>query len=645
VLFSLINQYLPSFFNRIANTYKSAKFLRIILILVGMAALLTAAILPPSPIALFLAAFFTGLPTVALSTRRWSPTAFICATIILSLPIWAISSFISNRLNCSHLLSVLPLLWAGVCLLISMWPGFVPLKVSQMQYADYIALSIASVFALPLITIFTINGSQITKIGEYYFMYPGSELDFSYHFGLVQQAIYRQSYPFENPLFAGVPNRYPSFIHLGLAGIAVLGEGPAAVCLWPILPIFMLAPTAMGFIAIYRLSELRTSKEISLLAAVYMTFVLVRIDHFLLPQAQSIAFGLLALLLYYLPMGARNLWRQWIIWTIIALLLVVSHTVSATVAVMLAASLGMLIIIRKKWNQIIPCVISSVIIIVAFLIMNHYPHYPPTEESISSQYLKQYFNVLVLPYLIPIAIGFAFLLGQRLTTPLAVAGFALMMLTVCYWAYGFTGNSHKKIFFTLFNAPRFALLGLFLLIPYFNYRSFLGWMLPILLLVSLLLYPNQVMRALPGQFTAVALSYSMKDVQMMHRELRDMMNHSILSNYTDLGPAAFSGCPIFIEEPSYGLYALDTVPESIANQRLADRTALFGNISPSQRLNFMRSNGIGALVVSGDLAAGPAQNFLPDGTFNFIKGEKWAIYKLNPATHVNADYQSIKTNP
>lgn len=600
---------------------------RLTIAAVGTSTLLLSVLLPPSILSLMLAATFSGLAPMATSNRRWSPVGFLSASLMLSLPIWAVSSVFAWSIGIGDYLGFLPVMLSAVSLIVCFFRRKVALKLTGFTYADAFALSVTLVVAIPMLVVWQTNGPKTVENQKVFDAGLGGFTDGFYHLGLVELAKNRKSYPTENPVFAGVPNRYPSLLHCGLAGLSTRRSGPAAVTLWPILPILMLAPVALGFLAVHRLSRARKLRGILIIGVGYTAFVFIRIDHFIFPQIQAIAFGLLALLLYYTPRFPSNNWSQWIKYTALALILVASHTVSATVAIVIAMCLVGFLVIRKKRIRILPGAISVAMLVSAFVVLNNYPHQPTLKDTIPPNLIKDALRIIVLPYIFPLILALVLVIRHKPFGPLSAASFGLIMLSVCYASFGFTAATGNEIFFSVFNSPRFAVFGLLLMVPLINLKTRIDISIAGILLAYTILLPNGPVETIPSMISSEPRRYPMSDVRMIHRAFKSAPDKSILTYKTDFGPPAFSGSPLYISEASYMGYALHTVDERVARQRLADSEAFFATMTPAARVDYMKTNGIGAVILQLTPGSGTS-GFLPHETVTVQHGQQWTIFKL-----------------
>lgn len=562
-------------------------------------------LVPPSHFRVAVALSLTGFPLMCLSHLRWSVTGFVCGGLILALPVWAAMTLLAWEVNLPGLVPWLPVLFNGCMVALAFFcMRHKPLFLTRVSHVDKIALLTGLVVLVPLLLVFFSNGPQRLDGKKFFFARLFIKEDTFYLFAIAQQALENLSYPDANPFIAGALNYYPSFLHCGLAGLSILNNGIVATALWPFLPLLIIPGVILGFLAVVKINCNKSKISVFLIAGVYLAFILMRIDHFAHPHLQAICFGLLALAMYHVPV-VQN-FKSWLLFTMLSLIIIMSHTVTSTVVFAITCSIALFSFMKRKWTSAAYGGASLVVQSALLLWFNYYEKAQVLASGVSDELFMKTILERVLPYVPMFAVALVMVLRTKLRTPLSLAALLLLGLTIVYWLTGVVTSSPSRFEFIMFNAPRFGWFGILLLCCTVNLKKNLHKAGGILLLFLAIVLPQPIVRDATGLIYEAPAKISYDQIETLTKAKDSIpLTSAILSNYLVYSHSVFTGRVSYL---GWYLYALNTTDESPVMTRYSGATKFFNSMTPEERIDFMRTNNIGAVCYWGDMP----EDFLPE---------------------------------
>jgi hypothetical protein len=300
---------------------------------------------------------------------------------------------------------------------------------------------------------------------------------------------------------------------------------------------------------------------------------------------------------------------------------------------------------KARWHAVVAPVLVIVPGLTLFLWMNRFNNAARLHEVIPWEYKWDMLKNTVLVYLVPFALVVALTLRRRRGIhPFAVAALLLVLATVVYWLAGYTAGSESGMFFSMFNAPRFALYGLMLAMMFVAVRFREGILMLVLLIGNMLLLPNEISTQIPIFITGKAYTIRLSQIEQLRRALPSTpeREHTLITDVPGYSVPAFSGYSQY--NPYTRLFAIGTVDESLFAQRSDENVTFFTSMSSDQKLAFMLQNHLDTVVArrtKSDVPGGVNRdaNFLPSNSATVSVGPEWVIYRLNeqPSKRVAPD--------
>ncbi len=555
----------------------------------GMAVLLALlAILPAGTMRACALGILAGVSPALCLRKRWSACEWIGVSAAVAPVFWVAAAALSFRAPALPLVAWFPSVTALVLCLSAGIRG------SRVRFTsgdqDRAAIVFTLLLAVPVTMVALSNGPFVSQGGS-----PGYEArswfssDSFYLFALAQSALERQAYPPENPFFPGTPNRYPSWIHCGLAAVASLGSGVCAVDCWRFFPFFALAGAPLWvFAGVRRSGRNRLPGTARVAAACAFCALVARPDFLIAIHSQAMALPVLLLLLWVLgpPRGPFSA-RRHIPASFLALVLVLSHSVTAAVAL---AVLGTEVL-RLSWpgkprGGRIAATATWCILVVTFVALNR-GGVGMTETDRWSERLATNLFRYHGPWLVPLAV-IAVALGGPWSPrgkwhATAVATIALLGLL--YTMHGSRLADPVESWFVLFNSRRFWFFCLIVAVPgILVLPRRIAWVTLILLTGSLALFPDA------GRRDCVGLVFAEPRIAgaPVQRILEAVRNRTPAGAHihTNLGSwvAAFTGRSALVTDP-INLWANGTVLSRDFDARIASHNALFNSPVPEEQIS------------------------------------------------------------
>jgi len=546
------------------------------MLLGGLAATLALAALArvgPTRMTLFAAA--GGLGPFLLVRRRWGVSDLLMVPLATSALLWAV---LATILTLSH--SPLPALaaWApafiaaGLAIVAWRQGRQIELVLSPLDAAPLLAAGLA---AIPILAVFAHNGPQ----GDRYVAHSWFNLDSFYFFALAQESVERGGWPDENPFLAGVPNYYPSFLHVGLGALATQGGPTVAICLAWLTPFFLIASVGLWVAACMRAAEARSFAAAATTSGIALLGVAgavgLRPDLFIYPHTQSFAFGWLALLVWLAaaePLDPAST----IAAGVVALALVLAHTITGAAALVFAAGTSLrLLLTRETRRQGLFVAAGGLALALVFWRVNALPYSGLRGPFALSSFSRT--GPALQPWLWPM-VGLATAVAASWRRPArALPALGTVALGAAYCLYGTMQMDPAEGRFVVFNAVRFFHLGLLLALPpALRGDRRIGLAAVLLVAVSAAWHPSDLARASRSLIDDTPIVVDASELALFERVRHELPVDARILYATpeprpDLSFPAFTGRA---ESPiGRNIWGLNTLPASEFDQRRRDALA------------------------------------------------------------------------
>jgi hypothetical protein len=553
---------------------------------------LTALAPPTSARAILLLCLGSIAPLIALRPA-WNLAVLLFAAPVVSLPLWSAATWLGWACGWHQILAWWPASLAAV-LALSLRSGDRILRL-RFEDSDLWALTFVLAFCIPLELVFAASGFQ--PDGSYTARGWWAR-DSLYFASLVQMALARHAYPFENPFVAGSPNLYRSASHLAFAGLSEQAHTIAVFAIKPLAFVVLAASSGVVFLATAkhldrpaapRLSGLRF--VVPLLAA--LLWMGIRPDLFIFPQTQSVVYAafVLALLLHEedSPWGSRLLVASLCVYTAFA------HAVTSAVCAGWLAAGGLHALARRRKTGAHFQLGLAVSMGLLFYILNRTP-YPSTRIPFAWANAAAA-QAYARPWLLPSAavllvVASAFRRGLPGLVPLGA-----LALGLAYYGFGVTLAEPSHAWFVAFNAERFlhyALLLAFLLLPLLSRAATVTALALVVAGVvlqppQLLLSSRELLTMAPDRFTPAELRFFETVRTMTPPEAR------ILSLVPTLALPAFTGRAQAAIEP-LDVWSMNALPEGAVALRQTERSS-FLELPIAERERIIASRGYTHIVL------------------------------------------------
>src|SRR5262245_39900128 len=292
------------------------------------ATLAVAASAPIGSMRMALFAVASGMgPLLFIRRRGWSASELLMVPLAASALVWAALAMMP-----------LPAHWVPMlgtaALAVVAWRQGRRMEL-QLSVLDVPPLLAACLVAVPIAAVFAPHGLRDGS----FVAHGWFKLDSFYFFALAQESVERGGWPRENPLLAGVPNYYPSLLHVGLGALAAQGSPIVAMALTQLAPFFLVTSVGLWVVACARAADADSFGAVAAIGIIACVGVAgavgARPDLFIYPHTQAFAFGWLALLVWIAPRELSDT-AATVTAGIVALALVLAHTMTGAAAVLFA---------------------------------------------------------------------------------------------------------------------------------------------------------------------------------------------------------------------------------------------------------------------------------------------------------------------
>lgn len=550
---------------------------------------------------MFVFAALSGAPIALTLRRRWWLTELAAVTVIFSLIVWSLATPVLWKLHAGALLPFVPAAVA-VC----GWWLVVSRRIKTIEWSfsalDLVAIGFSTLIAACVAAVLVRNGPVFTG-GAFYQARSWYVNDSFYLFSLVQNAVNTRRVPTINPFLSGEPNYYQSWVHCGLAGLTSQSGTVAALAVWRLTPLYALAAALLLPHVIARRGPLRANRTtISLVAAIgSVGLFLLRPDLSIFPQPQTFIFPIVLVFLWLLGRRLHAALRARNGLTVLLLfLLVLSHTVLSTVAIVVLLSELLIALWRKRIGlQFALIGVATFLAVVLFVHTNQLP-YPPERGDGISKFAAYYFDINFVPCLIPaFVLLVAAIQSLRRAPNISIAVCGLVAIGVLWCLYAATRANFFFVNWFSFNAERFVYgaylvaLPLFLLIRRRTAISGFG-----IAIAAELLLPQHTARKtyqLAGA-PAVTISADMATLLEWVRtqtssDARFVSTNNVYWLPALTGHAQFSG----YDSPHYGVGSIPM--DGFTERMVADERILSLRVSQPERTQIMDQYGLTHLLL------------------------------------------------
>lgn len=606
---------------------RNVKFLQIPTHHIGLlctVVLLTALFFPLGHLRLILFFVFSGITVLLPVLPRWNFTVLLLSITISSLAVWALIAPIFWFFHAGQLIPyAIVLLNAGS----TAWLAITKSKTKIFfTPTDLITLLSTCLLAIPLYLVFKING----PLPDGSFIYRmGIEGDGYYMFSMIHQSAIRGALPTENLLIPRSPNLYLYRLHAGLGALATQSTVTPVKSLWYFLP-FLQISSALAVPAIAaRFPGLITRKKSIILLVLAGIFAACRIDLFIFPLTNAIAFPYFFLAVYLL--GNRsfsNMTNARLIGiAVLTLLIGLSHVIS--LAALITFLLGNLFIAFPKIRLDRKWLCGVAIFLLACVLMylgSRMPFGEPNAGRIHKDagfLIKGYWAVWYSPLVISLAV---ILMARKLPKHIIITFIALIGGGLLFGLSGVLKADSATLLFNVFNSNRFFHFAFFAALPCFILLPSLP---AILLSTSFIVFlpkvpdvfivltesPRRVTSGLNAAYEYIRQNTPLTAVFYDNLSIRDdaVGNHTV---------AAFTGRPSYVPN-TFNNYGQNMISAADWQKRKTDYYTFFNPAtSPEKRMEIANSNHITHVLLHNEPNYPPsaelAPNLLPPGKSKII---------------------------
>jgi len=573
-------------------------------------------LLPLGRLRLTLYLLLSGVPLLMLIGRRWPVGALLLALAPASLAVWSVTTSLLYLLPVPRPHPWIPvtLAWTPAALA---WAACICWRKRRLIISagsvDALALLAGIVVAGGMLIFSSLNGPRPDGTFKASVAATG---DVFYMFSFVEISAVSQSLPHEGPFLPHSLNSYPVCMHAGLGALSRQSKGPAPVSLWPILPLLVFGSGLIVFIMSQRATSTRRRGWQWSLVAIVAFFLGTRIDLFILPQTQGMAFPLLFLFLYTL--GPGPLRRLPIARAVAAMGLLVlvclSHTLSGVAA--MAFFVQSLLIWkprRARWGRMAAACACLLICVVITLVVSRRPVAPLQMKGINPVTFE---NLLLSwkSWSVPFGIACAVALSVKMQRIKWVAPALLTVLGLGYGPTMLGAAIPSTGYFSVFNAVRFFHFAMIGLLPAFLSFPALPGCLLILSLVPILPKVKDV-----GYIYTAPPATISTPLQSAYQFIREHtpLSARAISEDKFHATAPFTGHPAF-EHYDINGYSVGMVDEREYDRKVAMAIRLFSrNTAPARREQILKSLNLNQVILLRQPQESPgafearARNFLP----------------------------------